>query len=214
MSNRKRPTKVDEHASSKKRSAPKKAGAATRPSRPRRWSVGQQIAFLAILIPVLGGCATAVFANWDKLTKTEEASVSQSDPRITFFEHRKEASLAIMDAAKASVDEAAKAIRTSSTDSAEQQAAANAADDLKATIETHRPRVEKVYEWLQDAVKKGDAVQSDLYQQELQKELIDLQKSFDNKLEPTPLKKHMETPTFGNQKPDPLNPTSSSTGLG
>src|SRR6185503_5325670 len=161
MSNRKRPAKVDEQASSKNRPAPKKAAAVTQTSRPRRWSVGQQIAFLAILVPVLGGCASAVFANWDKLTKTEKPAVNQPDARIALVEHRKEASLAIMDAAEARVDEAAKAVRTNSTDSAEQQAAANAADDLKATIKTHRPRVEKVYDRLQDAVKKGDTVQSD-----------------------------------------------------
>lgn len=173
----------------------KKPTAVEPPTRMRRWSNAQKltlcismITFLGLVLPPI---LPAVFANWDKLTKAAKPEVDATDVRAMLLENRKQDCFARIEAVEESVDNAVNAIRCSTTKPSEQQKAAKAADELKGVIKVHRPRIEKAYERLHQAIKTGNTIESDVRQNELHKEVLDLQRNFDKKLQ-APLKQYVD----------------------
>jgi len=203
MSTRKSPAKTDEPASSKKGTARKNSTAVKKTSTPRRWSVAQQIAFLAVLIPVLGGCATAVFANWDKLTaplpaQTEVPVIDVvTKNRIEYVKESQERIETKIEATNQSVTDGVTASWNSNKVS-KRKKAQNAADGEKlvAQIKLQRLKVNEAYaEWTK-AVGAKDETKADLMKVRVANEVLALQRLVDRQLQKTGLKDFVPPPDF------------------
>ena len=122
--------------------------------------------------------------------------------KIIFRDHNRNLRIqecfARIESVEESVDNAVNAVRFSTTKPSEQQEAAKAGDELKGVIKVQNRRIEKAYERLHQSIKTGNTIESDVRQNELHKEVLDLQQNFDKKL-PQTLKKHLDVTEFQNR---------------
>jgi hypothetical protein len=174
-------------------------------TRVRRWSNAQILAVILVAIPVLGGCTTAVFANWDKLTKAPVlapvVTAVAGDPvvnnRIAVIDQSQNRLTTQIDETEKSVTNGVNASWTSKKISKKRKLAnAEAGEKLKAEIALQKLKIQETYRLWHEAVNANDQLKADLIKSDLANQVLVLQRLVDRWVHTTGLKEFVLPPDY------------------